>query len=122
MSINILFAITDQALRAFKKNFNLQEDGTYEPNIFADNYERLGNKYYMRMTYGTTKEWIKVYCMGQWGIVLIFSVRSIIVTSLDFGYRLHQQHFDVFGVIIEYFQYLFPRHRGFILFPAVIIG
>jgi hypothetical protein len=45
------------------------EDGTYEPNIFADNYERLGNKYYMRMTHGTSKEWIKVYCMGQWGIV-----------------------------------------------------
>ena len=46
-----------------------KEDETYEPNIFADNYERLGDKYYMRMTHGTTKEWIKVYCMGEWGII-----------------------------------------------------
>ncbi len=44
------------------------EDGTWLPNIHADNYQRLGDKYYMRMTHGSTEEWIKVYCCGEWGI------------------------------------------------------
>jgi len=45
------------------------EDGSYSPNILADNYSRLGDKYYVRMTHGASKEWIKVYCMGEWGIL-----------------------------------------------------
>ncbi len=46
-----------------------EKDGTYKPNIEADNFERLGANYYMRQTYGASKEWINVYCQGKWGIL-----------------------------------------------------
>jgi hypothetical protein len=46
------------------------EDGNYIINKNADNYEHLSNpNYYLEIASGADKEFIKVYCLGEYGIL-----------------------------------------------------
>jgi hypothetical protein len=45
------------------------ENGNYIPNLEAENVSRLGLNYYMDMVYGETEEYIKVFCLGNYGKV-----------------------------------------------------
>ena len=45
------------------------KDGNWQANLEADNIERLGNQYYLNMTYGATEEFVRVYCLGEYGSV-----------------------------------------------------
>jgi hypothetical protein len=49
-----------------------QENGAYVPNPAAENIANLhgGYDYYLRQVAGKSKEWIKVYLEGQYGIVI----------------------------------------------------
>lgn len=46
------------------------ESNSWVANKEADNVERLGMHYYLNMTHGATEEFIKVYCLGEYGTVL----------------------------------------------------
>ena len=48
-----------------------QKNGKYVPNDKAENIKNLhkGHTYYLNQVGGKTKEWIKVYVMGQYGTV-----------------------------------------------------
>ncbi len=50
----------------------MEEKGVYVPNPAAENIANLpsGHQYYMRQAAGKTKEWIKVFLMGQYGTVI----------------------------------------------------
>lgn len=50
----------------------LEIHGKYTPNPQAENIDNLpsGYDYYLRQTAGKTREWIKVYLLGQYGIVI----------------------------------------------------
>lgn len=47
-----------------------EKDGSYMPNPNCDNYGvGIPKDYYLTLAKGATKEFINVYCMGEWGIV-----------------------------------------------------
>jgi hypothetical protein len=50
----------------------IEEKGIYLPNPVAENIPNLdgGYDYYLRQVPGKTKEWIKVFLQGQYGIVI----------------------------------------------------
>jgi hypothetical protein len=50
----------------------LERNGSYLPNPEAENIPNLpgGHEYYLRQLAGKSKEWIKVYLEGQYGIVI----------------------------------------------------
>jgi hypothetical protein len=50
----------------------IEEKGQYLPNPIAENIANLdgGYEYYLRQVAGKTKEWIKVFLMGQYGTVI----------------------------------------------------
>jgi hypothetical protein len=50
----------------------IEEKGQYLPNPKAENIANLdgGYEYYLRQVAGKTKEWIKVFLMGQYGTVI----------------------------------------------------
>lgn len=45
--------------------------GYYTANLNADNYKNLKPDYYLRMAEGQIEEFIKVFCMGQYGTVIL---------------------------------------------------
>lgn len=49
----------------------LKEGGEYKPNPEAENVKNLpgGHEYYLRQVPGKKDEWIKVFLMGQYGVV-----------------------------------------------------
>lgn len=61
----------DQPLLQFFKQPGglLESNGKYEPNPEAENIKNLpgGYGYYLRMIVGKTKNWIKVFVLGQYG-------------------------------------------------------
>jgi phage terminase large subunit len=46
------------------------DNGHWICNPQADNFSRLGAYYYLNMTHGATEEFIKVYCLGEYGTVI----------------------------------------------------
>lgn len=46
------------------------DEGNYITNPNAENLKNLKKDYYINMTRGKNKEFIKVYCMGEYGIVI----------------------------------------------------
>lgn len=55
----------------------LEKEGKYITNPKAENLEHMEKNYYLKNAIGKSKEFIKVYCMGQYGITfdgkLVFS-------------------------------------------------
>jgi len=47
----------------------LEKDGNYSTNPDAENLANLPDNYYLNLAASKSKEYIKVYCMGQYGIV-----------------------------------------------------
>lgn len=47
----------------------LEKDGQYSANPEAENIENLPAGYYLNLAASKSKEYIKVYCLGQYGIV-----------------------------------------------------
>lgn len=45
--------------------------GIYVANLEADNYQHLKADYYLRMAEGQNEEFIKVFCLGQYGAVIL---------------------------------------------------
>lgn len=57
----------------FKQPGGLTEvNGDYVPNLSAENIGNLpgGHEYYLRQIHGKTKDWIKVFLLGQYGSVV----------------------------------------------------
>lgn len=69
-----------ESYQLFKQPSGLMEDENGEPlkdaqnrfipNIDCDNYENLAHDYYTKMAEGAPMEFIKVYCMGKYGLVV----------------------------------------------------
>lgn len=64
------------------------EENEYERNLKADNVNHLPRDYYLRLAEGQSEEFIKVYCLGEYGTVsdarLVFS---------EFNDELHTKDF-----------------------------
>jgi hypothetical protein len=48
----------------------IEERGEYRENPTAENIENLPEGYYLRQVAGKSKEWIKVYLKGEYGVVI----------------------------------------------------
>jgi hypothetical protein len=50
----------------------IEEKGNYFPNPAAENIQNLngGYEYYLKQVHGKTKEWIRVFLQGQYGILV----------------------------------------------------
>lgn len=75
--------------RIFKQPPGLIQDekneNVYNANPEADNAQNLAPDYYTKMAVGASKEFIKVYCMGQYGLVQ----RGIPVYQHEYNDDLH---------------------------------
>ncbi|MDP4145594.1 MAG: hypothetical protein Q8936_14100 [Bacillota bacterium] len=45
------------------------EDGIWVPNVHCDNASNLANDYYVKLAEGQTEDFVKVYCLGEYGSV-----------------------------------------------------
>lgn len=45
------------------------DDGQWARNPGADNADHLPDDYYLRLAHGQTEEFVKVYCLGEWGTI-----------------------------------------------------
>lgn len=61
-----------QGFKIFKQPPGLikNEEGEWITNPEADNIQHLEDDYYVKQTYGASEEFIKVYCLGQYGAVI----------------------------------------------------
>lgn len=47
----------------------LKDDEKWIPNPHCDNANNLANDYYVKLAEGQTEDFVKVYCLGEWGSV-----------------------------------------------------
>ena len=62
-------------------------DGIWQPNPDCDNYNNLAKDYYVKLAEGQTEGFVKVYCLGQYGVVgfgkLVFTEYNDDMHSVD---------------------------------------
>jgi len=55
--------------------------GTFLPNVHCDNYSNLSGDYYTKLAEGQTEDFVKVYCLGEYG-------------SVGFGKKVYPEYND----------------------------
>ena len=72
-----------ESYKIFKQPPGLIRDdnGKWQPNPACDNYDNLAHDYYTKLAEGQTEDFVKVYCLGQYG-------------SVGFGKRVYPEYND----------------------------